>query len=206
VLADKADRSQARIVLGHPALDAADPDYLAVHLATTAFGGTFSARLMQEVRVKRGLSYGCSARVIGDRVGGYYTLSAAPEAADVAQTLELLLAEYRRFVADGLTDAEIDFARGYLVNAWIFGQETASARVAQRLNAVMLGRSVDFPDTWPKTIAAISADAVRDAARRRLTPEDLVAVVVCSAPDLRDAVAAVPGVDRVSVRRYDALD
>lgn len=205
ILVDKADRSQGQIVVGHPALDAADPDYLAVHLATTAFGGTFTARLMQEVRVKRGLSYGAYARLVGDRVGGYFTLSAAPEAADIAETLQLLFDEYARFVDEGLTDDEINFARDYLINAWVFGQETAPARVAQQLRAVLLGRPVDFPLTWPKTLAALSTDDIRDAVKRRLRPADLVAVIVCSAPSALDAITAVPGVTEVVVQPYDTL-
>ncbi len=203
-LIDKADRSQGQIVLGHRSVDAADPDWAAVHVAMLAFGGTFTARLMQEVRVKRGLSYGAYARLATDRVGGYVVLSAAPEAKDIPETLALLMSEYQRLIDEGLSDDEIEFARGYLRNAWAFTQETAGARAAQQTQAVLLGRPRDYPERWPTLLAELTPAMVRDALKRRLSAQDLLAVIVCSAPDVRDAVAALPGVAAVTVHPYDS--
>lgn len=202
-LIDKPDRSQGQILVGHPSLDAADPDWAALHVAFVAFGGTFTARLMQEVRVKRGLSYGAYARLATDRVGGYVSLSAAPEAKDIPQTLALLIGEYRRFVTEGLTADEVAFARGYLRNAWTFTEETAGARAAQQTQAVLLGRPQDYPLKWPALLEGLTVEAVADAVKRRLSADDLLAVVVCSAPGLHAEIQALPGVDRVTVHPYN---
>ncbi len=188
-LIDKPERTQAQIMLGHPAPDAADPDFLALSVGTAAFGGTFTARLMQEVRVKRGLSYGAYAHLASARVGGWYALSAAPSAEDTLDTLRLLLSEYARFVDEGLTDEEVEFARGYAINAFPFSVETPALQVAQRVRGALLGRPPDFLDTYLDRLAALTPDAVRDAVRRRLQPRDLVAVVVCTADDIRDPAA-----------------
>ena len=206
VLVDKADRTQAQIIIGHPSLAANDPDLDALTVATTAFGGNMTARLMQEVRVKRGLSYGAYARLSAERAHGYYVLTAAPEAAKTVETLKLLLDEYDRFVAEGLTDEEVDFAKSYLVNAFPFSVETAAARTAQQVRNVLLDRPADYVETFVPRIEAVTADQVRDAVRRRLSPRDLTVVVVCTAPELRDAMAAVPGVSAVRVRPYNALE
>ncbi len=202
-LVDKADRTQAQIVVGHPTVPAAHPDFLALSLATTAFGGTFTARLMQEVRVKRGLSYGAYARLASERAAGFYALTAAPSAGDAVDTVALLLSEYDRFVREGLTDEEIDFARGYLVNAFPFSVETPALRAAQQVRAVLLGRPADFLETYLAKVKALSADEVRAAVRRHLTPDDLVVVMVCSAPELREAVGALTGVTAVEVHPYN---
>ncbi len=205
-LIDKADRTQAQIVIGHPSLAADDPDFHAVSLGTVAFGGTFTARLMQEIRVKRGLSYGAYARLAAERGQGYYAITAAPEADKAVETLKLMLDEYDRFVNEGLTDAEIEFARGYTINAFPFTVETAALRTAQAVRNELLGRPADFVETFVDTMRALPAEAVRDAVRRRLRPQDLTIVMVCTAPPLRDAVAALPGVTKVTVHPYSALE
>ncbi len=202
VLVDKGDRSQVQLLIGHPALPADDPDAYAIQLATTAFGGTFTARLMEEVRVKRGWSYGAYARLGAERVAGYYTLSAAPAQTYADQTLDLMLNEYRKFIAEGLTDEEIEFARGYLVNSFAFSIETPSQRVGRLVQARLLGRPDDYVDTFVQRIKALTTDEVRDAVRRHLDADNLVVVMVCTAPPLRDKIAAIEGVAGVTLRPY----
>src|SRR5262249_46720090 len=64
IVVDKPDRTQAQIRIGHPSLRYGDPDTAALAIAEAVFGGMFSSRLMQEIRVKRGWSYGagCALR------------------------------------------------------------------------------------------------------------------------------------------------
>ncbi|MCA9540983.1 MAG: insulinase family protein [Myxococcales bacterium] len=203
-LVDKADRSQAQILLGHPTIAAADPAFIPLYLATTAFGGTFTARLMQEVRVKRGWSYGAYARLGVERTTGAYMLSAAPSAEYAVEALGLLLSEYDRFVDEGLDDDEVAFARDHLIHAFPFSIETAALRAAQRVRARLLGRPEDYVETYLADLAKPTADEVRAAVRRHLTPADLEVVMVCTADAAtRAAVAALPGVTAVEVHSAD---
>jgi zinc protease len=55
---DKPERTQTQILIGGLGTHPKDEDHLALHVANTVFGGTFTARLTQEVRAKRGWSYG----------------------------------------------------------------------------------------------------------------------------------------------------
>lgn len=200
-LIDKTDRTQSQILIGQPTVPADHPDVLALHVATTAFGGTFTSRLMQEVRVKRGLSYGAHAQLASERVAGMYLLTAAPELDETATTVALLIEEYRRFVEDGLTDAEIDFARDHLSHAFAFAVETPTLRAVQRVRAHLLGCPPDHVDTYRARLAALSCDAVRATVRRHLDPARLAIVVVSTAAAVRDALQALPAVDRVVQRR-----
>jgi zinc protease len=203
-LVDKADRSQVQLVFGHPSVAADDPDYYALQIATTAFGGgMFTSRLMQEVRVKRGWSYGASARLGMERVAGMYTLQAAPAQSYADETLDLMLKEYAKFVREGLTDDEVEFARGYLINSFAFSIETPAQRVGQLVRAKLLGRPDDYVDTYVKRIQALKADEIRDAVRRRLDPDNVVVVMVCTAPPLRDKIAAVEGIGEVTLHPYN---
>lgn len=203
-LIDKPERTQAQILIGHPAFHAADPDYQAIELATTAFGGTFTARLMEEVRVKRGWSYGAHARIAVERAGGYYLLNAAPTSTYAPETVALLLSEFEKFVHEGLRDDEIEFARNYLVNAYPFRIETPGLRASQIVQSRLLGRPDDYVAGYVPRLKSLTPDEVRDAVRRRLTPADLLVVMVCTADEVRDKMAALPGVTDLRVISHEA--
>jgi zinc protease len=168
-----------------------------------AFGGYFSSRLMDEVRVKRGWSYGAYARLGTERAGASYVLQAAPSTEYAPETAALMLEQFEKMVEPGLTDAEIEFARESMLNAFPFRVETPALRVAQVVQARLLGRPDDSIDTWRDRVRALSPDQIRDAARRRLTPQDCAIVMVCTADDVRAKMEALPGVASVEVVPHD---
>ena len=90
-LVDKPERTQSQILIGQPAPRWQHPDFLALQVATTAFGGTFTARLMDEVRSKRGLSYGASARVGQGRGAKALVAHVFPSLEQTPETLALVL-------------------------------------------------------------------------------------------------------------------
>lgn len=203
---DKTDRTQAQIFIGQPTVSAHHPDTLALHVATTAFGGTFTSRLMQAVRVQRGLSYGAHARLAAERVVGTYLLTAAPEVGQVPQTVALLLDEYRRFIEDGLSDAEIDFARTHLLHAFAFAVETPTLRAVQAVRARLLGCPPDHVATYRDRLQALSCAQIRAAVRRWLTPDRLAVIVVGPADAMHAPLSELPQLDRVfRVRPWDRL-
>lgn len=200
-LIDRAGRSQAQILVGHPSIKAADPDFVPLQIALTAFGGTFTSRLMQSIRVERGWSYGAYARLAAERAGGSFMMTAAPSTENAVDTLALLFDELDRFVDGGLGDDEIEFARDHLARAFPFTVETAGLQVTQRVRARLLGRPDDVIETWLADLAAPTPDQIRAAVRRQIRPADLTAVMVGSwDAALQKAVAQIDGVTSVEVR------
>jgi len=201
-LINRPERSQHQIVLGQTCIAAGHPDVIPIGLATIGFGGTFTSRLMQEVRVKRGWSYGAYARLAPERAGGLYLMTAAPDRSQCIGTLSLLFDEFSHFVDQGLEDAEIEFAREHMVRAHVFATETASLQVAQRVRALLLGRPADFADRYIELISAPSTDEIRESVRRHLDATALEVVMVCTVDDaLLAEVSAIEGVSEVRVRQ-----
>lgn len=99
--------------------------------------------------------------------------------------------------------AEIEFARESMLNAFPFRVETPALRVAQVVQARLLGRPDDSIDTWRDRVRALTAEHIRDAARRRLTLHDCAIVMVCTAADVRAKMEALPGVASVEVVPHD---
>jgi zinc protease len=198
-LVDKPERTQSQILLGQPAPRWQEPDFLALQVATTAFGGTFTARLMDEVRSKRGLSYGASARVGQGRGAKALVAHVFPSLEQTPETLALVLKLWRDWVDDGVTEREVEFARGYLAKSFAFSVATPDDRLELRTGLELAGMPRDFADTFAARVSKIErADAVR-ALTTHLSSRDLEIAIVSTADALLPKLDEAKLLDGVTV-------
>lgn len=202
-LVDKPDRNQTQVIWGHPCIAAGHPDALALGVANTALGGTFTARLMHEIREKRGWSYGASSRVSGDRQAGSFSARYFPAMEDTPAALALGRELIEVFAEGGITADELAFSQSYLVNAFPFQVETAAKRLGTLLEAELVGRPADWVDTYERRVEAIALEEANAAVRRHVHPSGLALTVVCTAAPLRPVFDAWTGVNEVRVLPYD---
>jgi len=184
LVVDKPDRTQSQILVGQPGLPRAHPDFLPLAVATSAFGGAFSSRLMQEVRVKRGLSYGASAHLTQGRGARALSMSMAPALPQTAETLELVLELWREFVEAGLRDDEVEFAKEHLAASFAFQMATPEDRVDLRTGVELLELPPDFLATLVPAIRAVTPEDVREAMACHLDPRALAVTVLSTASEL----------------------
>ncbi len=184
LIVDKPERTQSQILFGQPALAWSDPDFFALQVATTAFGGTFTARLMNEIRSKRGLSYGASARLGHGRGEKALVGHVFPSLAQTAETLTLVLDLWRAWVEDGLTDAEVEFARGYLAAGFAFHLATPEDRLDLEVAVRTAGMDRNYRRSYVDKTLAVTPDDVRRAMRTHLSARDLQVVIVSTADEL----------------------
>ncbi|KYF67212.1 hypothetical protein BE11_10280 [Sorangium cellulosum] len=204
VFVDKPERTQTQMVIGGLGTDAHDPDHMALLVANTAFGGTFSSRLMQEVRAKRGWSYGASSRAGFDRHRDAFTMWTAPAAQDAAACLSLQLGLLEALRREGITEDELTFVKRYLVRSHAFEIDTARKRVHQRLEEILYDLPEGYHDTYVQQVEAVTLEEANAAVRRRIPEDDLVIGVVGTHAEIGETVAAsIPKLAEVKVEPYD---
>ncbi|MGE5185110.1 MAG: M16 family metallopeptidase [Acidobacteriota bacterium] len=202
ILVDKPDRTQAQIRIGHLATRYGDADTPALALAEAIFGGMFSSRLMQEIRVKRGWSYGAGCALRRSRLPHWFEIWTAA-AIDVAgPAIALALELYADYAARGPTDDEVDFARSYLVGAMPFHVATARQRMQLAVRDEVFDLPRGYSARLPEALAQLAAADVRAACTRHLRPEDTVTVAVTTAETARAALE-IAGAGDVTVVGHD---
>lgn len=181
ILVDKTDRTQAQLRMGHLGARYGDPDTPALAIAEAIFGGMFSSRLMQEIRVKRGWSYGAGCALRRSRLAHWFEIwtAAAIEVAGSAVALTLDL--YADYAARGPTDDEVDFARSYLIGAMPFHVATARQRMQLAVRDAVFDLAIGYTARLPDAIAQVSAADVRAACARQFHPDNTVTVAVTTA-------------------------
>lgn len=189
VVVDKPERTQCQILIGLSGTRPDDPDHSALHVSSTVFGGTFCSRLMQEVRAKRGWSYGAYASLAVDRCRHGLTLWTFPAAKDAADCLALELDMLETLVKGGVTKRELSAAKSTMVRSHAFSVDTAAKRAALELEVLTLGLPEDYYSLYEARISAVTLDEANAALKSRLDPASLVVAVVGSATELTDVLA-----------------
>ncbi len=125
----KRPTEQAHIVLGGPGIHRAHEDRHALALLDTVLGGGMSSRLFQEVREKRGLAYAVySYRSLFADTGSFAVyVGTTPQNAETV--LDIVQGEFGSILADGITDAELERAKGHLKGSLVLSSEDPGSRM-----------------------------------------------------------------------------
>lgn len=173
---EERDIEQVNLVMGFAGVSYDDPDYYAVTLLSTIFGGGMSSRLFQEVREKRGLAYSVYAFASSYHDNGLFGIFAGTASDDVAQLVTVISDEIRKITND-VTDAEIQRARAQLRAGLLMGQESVSSRCETLArNIQVYGRPVTIKEVMDKVFAIDRSHILRTAERLFSSPLSLSAV------------------------------
>ncbi|MGX9966895.1 M16 family metallopeptidase [Roseomonas sp. F4] len=173
---------QSAIQFGQAGMPINDPDWEAFQVVLRILaGGGFTSRLMEAVRVQRGLAYGIGAGL--DTLFGQSVVvgSSATDNARVAETLEVTRAEWARMAAAGPQAAELEDAVAFLTGNLPL-QFTDTRRIAATLLAMQRNqRPIDWLDRRDERLRALTRDGTAAVAARLLKPDGL-AVAVAGQP------------------------
>lgn len=205
VFVDKPERTQTQILIGGSGTHPADPDHFPLAIANTAFGGTFTARLMQEVRVKRGWSYGAYSSLPFDRRRQAFSMWTFPKATDAGPCIGLELEMLEALVEKGLKKSELSWAKRYLLRSHAFSIDTAAKRVGMVLDAELYDLPPGYYARYLESLRTVGLDEVNAALRSRISAENLLVTVVGTEASVgADVRSAIPRLGGTEVVRYDA--
>ncbi len=169
---------QSVIVFGQEGISRSDPDWPAALVVAQVLGGSsFTSRLGNEVREKRGLAYGIGVSLSAYKVGGILAGRTATRNDAAAETLRIIREEWGRLAENGPTAEEVEDAKTYLIGSFPLSLDStnAVASVLVTMQYYDLGR-----DYWERRAAQFEAVTLQDAqrvARQLLHPDALLSVV-----------------------------
>ncbi len=205
LIVDKPARTQTQILIGTLGSHPDDEDHIPLHVANTAFGGTFTARLTQEVRAKRGWSYGAYSSLPYGRRRSAFSMWTFPKAEDAAPCIALQLEMLEKWRSDGLTQEELDRAKNFLVGSHAFAIDTAGKRVGLKLDADLYRLPEGYFDAYLENVKRVSLEEANAAVRNRLSTDDMLVAVVGTEADIGDSIRkAIPNIGKSEVVAFDS--
>ncbi|MGH6894710.1 MAG: M16 family metallopeptidase [Dongiaceae bacterium] len=170
---------QAIVQFAEPGIMRSDPDFFPAYLVNYILGGGgFSARLMNELREKRGLVYGIGTDLWTFDAGGLIAGQFQTDPGKVPEAIEIVRAEWRRMANEGPTQAELDDAKTYLLGYYPrnFTTTMKTAVVLRGLQIEHLG--IDYVTRRQTEIASVTLADARRAAKRLFDAAQLTFIVV----------------------------
>ncbi len=160
---------QTIIRFGGPGLKRDDPDFMAAYVMNHILGGgSFSSRLYQEIREKRGLTYGVGTYLTPYDHAGLFVGGLGTSADKADEAITLIRAELKRMADEGPTEKELADAKAYLTGSYALRFDTSS-KIARQLLAIQVDRlGINYVETRNDEINAVTLDQVKAAARRIL--------------------------------------
>ncbi|AMN40008.1 Zn-dependent protease [Rhodoplanes sp. Z2-YC6860] len=169
---------QAVIRMGGNGVPRKDPDFMAAYLVNHILGGgSFTSRLYDQVREKRGLVYGVTSYLTNLRHSPLFMVSTQTSADKTREALELIEQQVAQMVADGPTAEELAKAKSYLKGAYALNFDTSTKIAAMLLQIQIDDVGIDYIEKRSALIDSVSVEDTRRVAKR-LAPTGLLTTVV----------------------------
>ena len=203
VVIDKPDAGQAAVFLARIGINRKDPDYFRGIVSNSVLSG-YSGRLNQEIRIKRGLSYGAGSTLDTRRDVGPFVASAQTKNESGAQVADLLLSEISRLSSSPPADAELTPRKAVLIGGFSRNLETAGGLVGQIGALALYGLSLDEINLYINNVQAITTADVQKFAGTRLNAKMANIIIVGNAKAfLPELQKKYPNVEVISIGDLD---
>jgi zinc protease len=172
------DVPQSVVEFGGAGIARKDPDFMAAYIVNHILGGgSFSSRLYQEVREKRGLAYSVSDSLMWLDHAAMFLGTTATRDDRTGETLDLIQSEIHRLAENGPTADELAKAKAYLNSAFALNLDTSSKVAGLLVQLQLDDLGVDYISRRTAMIDAVSLDDAKRVAKRLLDGGLLVTVV-----------------------------
>lgn len=178
IVIDMPGAGQAAVAVARNTLDRRDPAYYRAVVANAVLGGGYSARLNQEIRIRRGLSYGSGSGIEARRAPGPFTASTQTRNDAAAEVLGLILGEMRRLGAEPIPVAELIARRASLTGDFGRDTETTAGTAGLIASFVMRGLEPGEIARYLPGVLAVTPAEAQGAAAELLAPQGATIVIV----------------------------
>jgi zinc protease len=201
---DLVGSGQAAVVMVKTSITRSDPRYYQGLVANAALGGGYSARLNEEIRIKRGLSYGAGSRLTPRMSLGSFTASAQTKNESAGEVVNLLRSTTAGLVATPPTDEELTARKSSLVGEYGRDLATSGGLAGILGNLAVYGIDLNEIKVYTDRVNAVTPAQVADFARDQFDPAKASFIVVGDAKVFLDPLkTALPGVELIPLDQLD---
>jgi len=204
VAVDLPGTGQAAVTAVHRGIARDSKDYYAGIVANAVLGGSYSARLNEEIRIKRGLSYGAGSSLDARRHGGSFGGSAQTKNPSAAEVVGLLLGEFDKLATTAPDADELSARKATLSGNFGFTLETTRGLLGEVAGLAVYNLPLDELARYLDNVQAVSADQVRDFAKAHLGKNGLSVIVAGDAKQFGEALLkAYPKAEQLGAAALD---
>ena len=175
---ETADKSQAAIRIGKRIGSRKNPDHDKLFVLNTILGGYFGSRLMSNIREEKGYTYGINSSIDLNFHDGFFYIGTEVGTEYLDKTLVEIYREMDKLQTELIEDDELEMVKNYLLGNLLNLLDGPFAVSGVIVPMVLEDLPFSAFDDLIKTIRFISAEELRDLARKYFRREMFFEVVV----------------------------
>ena len=191
ILVDLPHAGQAAVYIGAPGLAKADAAFTIAEVTNAVLGTGYSSRLNQEIRLKRGLSYGASSKLTTGRGFGIFAAACQTKNESASEVIRVMQTEFKRLAAEPVPAEYLASRKAVLTGNFSRELETNDGYLSLVADLALHDLPLDTLTHRVERIEAVGADEVRVFAEKYFAPERMTVVVVGRAKDVAKPLRAV---------------
>ncbi len=169
---------QSVIIFGTKGLKISDPDFFAAFVMNQILGGDSNSWISDEVREKRGLTYGIGFELVPLEHAALIVGSFSTKNESAGEAMKVVRETVARMATSGPTQQELDDAKTFLTGSYALRFDSSEKIVSYLLNQQLLGRDRDYVNRRNSLIEAVTLDQVKAQAKRLLGQPNFKVVAI----------------------------
>jgi predicted Zn-dependent peptidase len=185
-------------MVANRAIGRMDPDYIPCMLMNQVLGSGPASRLFRNIREEKGYTYGINSGFSASWYLNHFTASTNVRTEVTGAALEEILKEFRDIRDRPVPADELDGARRAMVGSFALSLESSSSLLSRAMQLKEYGFPADYWDKYPAAVMKLTAEQVRQTARKFVPVDDIQIVAVGDADKIRDQLKKFGPVEEVS--------
>lgn len=177
VVVDMPEAGQASVVVTRAGIRRSDPAYFRALVANSVLGAGYSSRLNQEIRIKRGLSYGAGSSFSPRADVGPFTARTDTKNESAAEVAGIMVGEMSRLSASDVADAELTPRKAALIGDFAQSLETTSGIVGRVSTLALYGLPLADINRYISGVQSVKPEEVRAFAKSNLPGQGSTIVI-----------------------------
>jgi predicted Zn-dependent peptidase len=175
---ERPDALQSALRLGQLAINRTHPDFPALQVLNTIFGGYFGSRLMANIREEKGYTYGIGSGIASLKDAGYFFIASEVGADVCTATMAEIEKEMKLLRTELVSEGELDLVRNYMLGSLLGSLENAFSHADKFKNTYFFGLDNSYYVRYVQTVRTISPQKLLELANIYLQFDKLEKVIV----------------------------
>jgi zinc protease len=177
VVVDLPEAGQAVVMVSRPGLARTDPQYALAQVTNSVLGGGYSSRLNEEIRVKRGLTYGAGSGFDFRAQPGPFTASVQTKNESAAEVAHLVVEEMKKMASEPVPAEELTPRKATLIGQFARSLETNAGLARQVGELALYGIKLDEISRYIPSVESVTSAQVEEFAKERLGGASSIVIV-----------------------------
>lgn len=196
---NKDDATQSQIRIGNLSVGRNTPDYFPLLVTNSVLGGGFTSRLMDEIRVNRGLSYGARSGFTQLKAGGLFGVYTYTKNKSLRETIDVALEQLRKIRAEKVVDVELAKSKKYITGLFPFDIERNGDLAGWITDLTYYNLPLGFVETYCANVDRVTAEEAQRAAQGEMWLDDNLILVLTKYAETKDQLEGLGKVETIGI-------